>query len=46
MQSHSIDLVVGIPLEIGVGYGLPWPEVLPFVPKAGSVSGAARAALL
>jgi hypothetical protein len=32
VQSHTVDLVLGIPLRIGVGYGLPWPEVLPFVP--------------
>ena len=25
--------MLGIPLKIGVGYGLPWPEVLPFVPE-------------
>jgi CubicO group peptidase (beta-lactamase class C family) len=33
VQSDRVDLVVGIPLRIGVGYGLPWPEVLPFVPE-------------
>jgi CubicO group peptidase (beta-lactamase class C family) len=33
VQSHSVDLVVGIPLRIGVGYALPWPEVLAFVPE-------------
>ena len=33
VQSHTVDLVLGIPLKIGVGYGLPWPEVLPFVPE-------------
>jgi CubicO group peptidase (beta-lactamase class C family) len=33
VQSNTIDLVLGIPLKIGVGYGLPWPEVLPFVPE-------------
>ena len=32
VQSHTVDLVLGLPLKIGVGYGLPWPEVLPFVP--------------
>jgi CubicO group peptidase (beta-lactamase class C family) len=25
VQSHMVDLVLGIPLKIGVGYGLPWP---------------------
>jgi CubicO group peptidase (beta-lactamase class C family) len=33
VQSHTVDRVLGIPLKIGVGYGLPWPQVLPFVPK-------------
>jgi hypothetical protein len=32
VQSHAVDLVLGIPLKLGVGYGLPWPRVLPFVP--------------
>jgi CubicO group peptidase (beta-lactamase class C family) len=32
VQSDGIDLVLGYRLKIGVGYGLPWPEVLPFVP--------------
>jgi CubicO group peptidase (beta-lactamase class C family) len=31
-QSDGIDLVLGMRLKIGLGYGLPWPEVLPFVP--------------
>jgi CubicO group peptidase (beta-lactamase class C family) len=33
VQSDGIDLVLGTRLKIGVGYGLPWPEVLPFVPE-------------
>ena len=33
VQSHTVDRVLGIPLKFGVGYGLPWPEVLPFVPE-------------
>jgi CubicO group peptidase (beta-lactamase class C family) len=33
VQSDGTDLVLGYRLEIGVGYGLPWPEVLPFVPR-------------
>jgi CubicO group peptidase (beta-lactamase class C family) len=33
VQSDGIDLVLGIRLKIGVGYGLPWPDVLPFVPE-------------
>ena len=44
VQSDGIDLVLGIPLKIGVGYGLPWPEVLPFVPEGRVCFGAARAA--
>jgi CubicO group peptidase (beta-lactamase class C family) len=33
VQSDGVDLVLGYRLRIGVGYGLPWPEVLPFVPE-------------
>jgi CubicO group peptidase (beta-lactamase class C family) len=33
VQSDGIDLVLGMRLKIGVGYGLPWPEVLPFIPE-------------
>jgi CubicO group peptidase (beta-lactamase class C family) len=33
VQSDTVDLVLGIPLTRGVGYGLPSPELLPFVPK-------------
>jgi CubicO group peptidase (beta-lactamase class C family) len=33
VQSDGIDLVLGYRLKIGVGYGLPWPDVLPFVPE-------------
>jgi CubicO group peptidase (beta-lactamase class C family) len=33
VQSDSVDLVLGSRLRIGMGYGLPWPEVLPFVPN-------------
>jgi CubicO group peptidase (beta-lactamase class C family) len=33
VQSDGIDLVLGMRLKIGVGYGLPRPEVLPFVPE-------------
>jgi CubicO group peptidase (beta-lactamase class C family) len=33
VQSDAIDLVLGMRLKIGVGYGLPWREVLPFVPE-------------
>jgi CubicO group peptidase (beta-lactamase class C family) len=33
VQSDGIDLVLGYRLKIGLGYGLPWPEVLPFIPE-------------
>ena len=34
VQSNGIDLVLGIPLRIGIGYGLlPMPQVLPFLPE-------------
>lgn len=34
VQSNGIDLVLGIPLKLGIGYGLlPIPNVLPFLPE-------------
>jgi CubicO group peptidase (beta-lactamase class C family) len=34
VQSHTVDLVMGIPLKFGIGYGLiPTPHVLPFLPE-------------
>jgi CubicO group peptidase (beta-lactamase class C family) len=33
VQSDGIDIVLGYRMKIGMGYGLPWPEVLPFVPE-------------
>ncbi len=30
VQSHGPDLVLAAPLKMGLGYGLPTPEVLPF----------------
>jgi CubicO group peptidase (beta-lactamase class C family) len=33
VQSDGIDLVLGVRVKIGVGYGLPWPEGLPSVPE-------------
>ncbi len=33
VQSNTVDLVIGIQLKMGVGYGLlPMPQVLPFLP--------------
>ena len=40
VQSHTVDLVLGIPLKIGVGYGLLWPEILPGVPEGRQCFGA------
>jgi len=31
VQSHGVDLVLGVPFKMGVGYGLPIPE-LPYIP--------------
>ena len=31
-QSSGVDLVLGIPLRFGIGYGLPEPQSLPYVP--------------
>jgi len=34
VQSNSIDLVMGIQLRMGIGYGLlPMPQILPFLPE-------------
>lgn len=31
-QADGIDLVLGVPLRWGIGYGLPQPETLPYLP--------------
>jgi CubicO group peptidase (beta-lactamase class C family) len=31
-QSDGIDLVVGLPARFGIGYGLPHPELVPYIP--------------
>jgi CubicO group peptidase (beta-lactamase class C family) len=31
-QSRGVDLVIGVPLRYGIGYGLPIPETLPYLP--------------
>jgi CubicO group peptidase (beta-lactamase class C family) len=31
-QSNGIDLVLGVPLRYGIGYGLPQPDLLPSIP--------------
>ncbi|SDP67193.1 CubicO group peptidase, beta-lactamase class C family [Klenkia soli] len=32
-QSDGVDLVLGVPLRFGIGYGLPVPETLPWIPE-------------
>jgi CubicO group peptidase (beta-lactamase class C family) len=34
VQSNTVDLVLAIPIKWGLGYGLPWPQVLPFAPQS------------
>jgi CubicO group peptidase (beta-lactamase class C family) len=31
-QANGIDLVLGVPLRFGLGYGLPRPDLLPYIP--------------
>jgi CubicO group peptidase (beta-lactamase class C family) len=31
-QSHGVDLVLGVPLRFGIGYGLPILETVPYLP--------------
>lgn len=31
-QSDGVDLVLGVPLRFGIGYSLPQPETLPYIP--------------
>jgi CubicO group peptidase (beta-lactamase class C family) len=32
-QAHGIDLFLGVPLRFGIGYGLPEPAGVPFLPE-------------
>jgi CubicO group peptidase (beta-lactamase class C family) len=32
-QSYGVDLVLGVPVRFGVGFGLPTPESVPFIPE-------------
>ena len=43
-QVNGTDLVLGVPLRFGLGYGLPRPELLPWIGTRRSVSGVAGAA--
>jgi len=31
-QQKGVDAVLGVPLRFGIGYGLPLPEILPYIP--------------
>ena len=31
-QSHGMDLVLGVPIRFGIGWALPEPELVPYVP--------------
>jgi len=31
-QQNGIDLVLGVPLRLGLGFGLPRPDLLPYIP--------------
>ena len=31
-QLNGVDLVLGVPLRLGIGYGLPRPDLLPWIP--------------
>jgi len=31
-QQKGVDVVLGVPLRFGIGYGLPLPEILPYIP--------------
>jgi CubicO group peptidase (beta-lactamase class C family) len=35
VQADGIDLVIGVPLKFGIGYGLPQPDTLPYLPRDG-----------
>ena len=38
-QSHGTDLVLGVPLRFGIGYGLPLLETVPYIRRAGLLLG-------
>ena len=37
VQADGIDLVLGIPLKFGIGYGLPVVETIPYLPDDGRI---------
>jgi CubicO group peptidase (beta-lactamase class C family) len=32
-QSDGVDVVLGLPLQFGIGFGLPIPETIPYIPE-------------
>jgi len=32
-QADGVDLVLAVPLRFGIGYGLPKPETVPYIPE-------------
>ncbi len=42
-QSHGTDLFLGVPMRFGIGYGLPEPVGVPFVPAGKTCFWAAGA---
>lgn len=32
-QADGVDLVLGVPLRFGIGYGLPQPQTIPYIPE-------------
>ena len=32
-QSNGVDLVLGLPLHLGIGYGLPHLDTVPYIPE-------------
>jgi CubicO group peptidase (beta-lactamase class C family) len=37
-QANGVDLVLGVPLRWGIGYGLPQPETVPAIPGDGRIA--------
>jgi hypothetical protein len=36
-QSDGVDLAVGLPARFGIGYGLPHPDLVPYIPDGAAV---------
>ena len=37
VQADGVDLVIGVPIRFGIGYGLPQPETTPWLPTEGRI---------